>query len=635
MSSRVDVTSFFTVPHARWLLAACLLLFGQARADRGRIDAAGDAARIEALVEDLGSADYWRRESAAAELRGLGPSAVDALLAAAERSDDLEIALAARWLVDGVPLAADSDPPEVAKLVEQYCQARTSDWLPVMQRLLRVDDDAGIEPLARIVRLDRSLAASTAAAALLAAEWRRDDPSFPAIARRVAAGIGSSSRPTAAFLRGLVGFAGGDPGGVEAAAAAIDRIRTISRERQAVGPAAGRLRRSAAGALGMSLEDPMVGLPCHPLAILDRTFIAMLVAAGRRDRAVAESQRLLEEALAEPEDLLRGYRIASVLAFSADRGVPQLAEQALARHADAIMSHPIAIYAAAMALKAAGNAERAEAVAAEARSVAADNHKLHLDAASKLSQWGEREWAGREYESLTTDPAVPDAEFVAATIMFSEQLHDRGNDADAAACLRRLLEPAAEPEARAQRASPAELLREFGRDPRSTRSRMLFFEACAAGSRGELAARQKLLEQALDGPGKDVDALIAAYHASADAPELRERWKREIRESLAVLEVEIESEPDEANALNEHAWLAANTDGDAERAIRYSKRSLALSFDNPSYLDTLAHGQALAGQFERAIRTQSVAARLEPHNRTIRRNLERFRGMAAQPRAPR
>lgn len=614
------------------LLAAWMLLVGLARADRGPGE--GQADRIEALVEDLGSADYWRRESAAAELRGLGPAAIDALLAAAERSDDLEIALAARWLVDGIPLAADSDPPEVAKLVEQYCQARSSDWLPAMQRLLRADDDAGIEPLARIVRLDRSLAASTTAAALLAAEWRQGDPSFPAIARRVAAGIGSSSRPTAAFLRGLVGFVGGDPKGVETAAAAIDRLRATSRERPADGRGAGRLRRSAAGPGGMSLEDPMVGLPCHPEAILDRTFIAMLVAAGRRDRAVAESQRLLEEALAEPDDLLRGYRVASVLAFSADQGVPQLAEDALSRHADAVMSRPIAMYAAAMALKAAGNADRAEAVATEARSVAADNHKLHLDAASKLSHWGERDWAGREYESLTTDPAVPDGEFVAATIMFSEHLHDLGSDADAAACLRRLLEPVEGPAAPNHRPPADDLLRQFGRDPRSTRSRMLFFEACAAESRGDRAAQAKLLEQALDGPGKDVDALIAAYHASADAPELRERRKREIRESLAVLEAEIESEPEEANALNEHAWLAANTDGDAERAIRYSKRSLSLSFDNPSYLDTLAHGQALAGQFDRAVRTQSVAARLEPHNRTIRRNLERFREMAAKAKAP-
>lgn len=618
----------------RWLTAACMLLVGQATADSGRTEAVGDGDRIASLVEDLGSADYWRRESAAAELRAIGPSAIDALLAAAEGSDDLEIALAARWLIDGIPLVADSDPPEVAALVEAYGKGGPSECLSAMQRLLRVDDDAGVEPLARIVRLDRSLAASTTAAALLAGEWRRDDPSFPAIARKVAAGIGSSSRPTAAFLRGLVAFSAGDPGGIDVAAEAIDRLRASPLKPPAGGRAGGRLRRSAAGPWEMSLEDPVIGLACHPGIILDRTFIAMLVAAGRRDRAVAESQRLLDEALAEPEDLLRGYRVASVLAWSARHGMPQVVEDALDRHADEIMSRPVAAYAAATALKAAGKADRAEAVATEARRVAADNHKLHLDAASKLSRWGERDWSRREYESLTTDPAVPDAEFVAATIMFSEHLHDLGEDADAAASLRSLLEPADGPAARNRRGAADDLLREFGRDPRSTRSRMLFFEACAAESRGDRAAQAKLLEQAVEGPGRDVDALIAAYRGSAGVPDLRERRRQEIRESLAVLEAEIEAEPEEANALNEYAWLAANTDGDAERAIRYSKRSLAASFDNPSYLDTLAHGQALAGRFDRAVRTQSVAARLEPHNRTINLNLERFRGMAARAKAP-
>jgi hypothetical protein len=62
--------------------------------------------------------------------------------------------------------------------------------------------------------------------------------------------------------------------------------------------------------------------------------------------------------------------------------------------------------------------------------------------------------------------------------------------------------------------------------------------------------------------------------------------------------------------------------------MRYSKLSLIKSFDNSSYLDTLAHCRAAAGDHAGAIRTQSLALRQEPHNRTIRRNLERFRKAA-------
>ena len=97
---------------------------------------------------------------------------------------------------------------------------------------------------------------------------------------------------------------------------------------------------------------------------------------------------------------------------------------------------------------------------------------------------------------------------------------------------------------------------------------------------------------------------------------------------LKQVEDEIRAVPNEANGYNEYAWLVANTTGDVRKAVRYSKKSLEISFDNPSYLDTLAHCQFAAGDHAAAVRTQAVAQRLEPHNRTILRNLERFRSRA-------
>jgi hypothetical protein len=52
------------------------------------------------------------------------------------------------------------------------------------------------------------------------------------------------------------------------------------------------------------------------------------------------------------------------------------------------------------------------------------------------------------------------------------------------------------------------------------------------------------------------------------------------------------------------------------------------SFDNASYLDTLAHCRAAGGDYKAAIRTQSLASRQEPHNRLIKRNLARFEKLA-------
>jgi len=76
----------------------------------------------------------------------------------------------------------------------------------------------------------------------------------------------------------------------------------------------------------------------------------------------------------------------------------------------------------------------------------------------------------------------------------------------------------------------------------------------------------------------------------------------------------------------------ANTEGDVAKALRYSRQSLEDAFDNASYLDTLAHCHAAAGNVDRAVRVQSLAVRHEPNSLLVRRNLERFQ--ARLPGAP-
>lgn len=104
-----------------------------------------------------------------------------------------------------------------------------------------------------------------------------------------------------------------------------------------------------------------------------------------------------------------------------------------------------------------------------------------------------------------------------------------------------------------------------------------------------------------------------------------------VARALEQIDEEIQALPQEANGYNEYAWLVANTEGDFKKAIRYSTRSLEMAFDNPSYLDTLAHCRFAAGDRAAAVRIQSLAQRLEPHSRTILRNLERFRAAASRP----
>ena len=142
---------------AEWLLVALLLTLAPALAGTTSVPPAEPAPEaIAALIARLGDTDFQRREAASAELKAIGPAAVDALLAAAELERDLEVALRARWLVDTIPLGMPHDPPEVTRLLESYKQRDFARRVRVMHRLLRVDDDAGIEALARIIRLERS-----------------------------------------------------------------------------------------------------------------------------------------------------------------------------------------------------------------------------------------------------------------------------------------------------------------------------------------------------------------------------------------------------------------------------------------------------------------------------------------------
>ena len=595
------------------------------------------AAEIEALVERLGAADYAEREAAAAQLNALGAVAVDPLLAAAEVSADLEIALRARWLVDTIPLDTERDPPEVSKLLDKFKRKGFAERVQVMHRLLRVDDDGGIEALARIVRLDRSPMGSRVAAALLAREWQPNDPAWGGIRDRIAAGLGASTRPAAAFLRSVVAFSSAVPDAAREQALA-DSVAALE---QLAGPVAdGTNGAAAAGGPGPAGDAASAGTISETtLRIFQRCRIQMLLAADKRDDAMAES-RLLLRACFDPDNekdaATAGEEAAGMLVWLVDRRLPDAVDLLAADRPELIRTDALVGYAAAVAEKARNHEAQADTLAAAAFAQTAGTNAEFVDrlqTAILLAKWGATDWANREYAALVDNPQTPAAQFALAAIMFAEFLHDQEREDEAAACLRRLLEGRkGKGDGKNNGKGDGEgdpILQQVGRDPRSIRSRMHYFESCAAGLRGDAAARRKAIEESLRAYAKDVDALIGLYTLPDNTAVQKADAVARIRRALEQIENEIQAVPDETNGYNEYAWLVANTEGDLQKATRYSKLSLVKSFDSSSYLDTLAHCQAAAGNKAAAVRTQSLAMRQEPHNRTIRKNLARFQGQAA------
>lgn len=595
------------------LVACCSLSLaaGTPGADEGPAPKRG----IDALVEQLGSRQYREREAAAAALLAAGPDAIDPLLVAADQSEDLEVAMRARWLVNELPIVAKTDSAEVASLLSNYRKQPSAARIKIMHRLLRLDDDAGIEPLARLVRIETSDEASRVAAALLAREYRRDDPSFENVGRRILVGLGGSTRPVAVFLRGIAAYAlhaDLDGTALTSATATLERLRFGRHETAVdVDPA----------------EEATAGTTITNTTqrIFERAHVELLLAAGKREEAVDRTRSMLERTLTVGDDDAIAAEVVSVLSWASDRGTAEVVDWLLDAHGDRVLSKLLSGFAAATALAACDEIPRAEAMAATVRRLEPDDMNEHLQAAMSLARWGQVEWARREYDAILADGRTQPLVFGLTSILYSEYLHDLALDREAAACLRRLLE-----ETRQGWPPGEEILRQLERDPRSTRSRMFFFDSCAAAAAGDGVATRRLVEQAIESLPTDVDALIALYKLPDASPDQHSETTRLIAEAVERIEEEIAAEAEAANPRNEYAWLVANTEGDRLRAVRYSKESLEISFDNSSYLDTLAHCQAAIGRLDLAVRTQSLALRNEPHGRTIRRNLERFRRLQGE-----
>ena len=618
--------ALFAIAVASWLLAPAE---GGVAPGGESGDTGGDAvaAVIERLVERLGDADYQVRESAAAELQAIGPVAVDALLSASETASDLEVSLRARWIVEAIPMEMPHDTPETARLLDAYNGQGLEHRVKVMHRLLRLDDDSGIEALARIVRLERTPEGSRMAAALLAREWHPGDRWWPVIAERTLDGLGRTRRPAGVFLRALVEFSTATDPDV--------RRRSIAAARQSFESLE---HASPGGAPEVADDDDPEDVLFNrrsdatataAMTTLARCLVRMLLADGRREEALDLAARLATVGFPGDGPQAAAHTV-DWLGWATDAGLPDLVERLEAKGTEGPGSDPLVTWAAAAAWRARGDAARAGALAEEAfarhkRATAIRDVLKLLPAAIFLARMGCDDWAVRCYDALLDDPRTTPGVLAYTSILASEYLHELGRDTEAAACLGRLFAPG--PGRREINAEQA--LGEIGRDHRSVLARMQYFASCAAAMRGDAVERRRLLENALREQGKEIDSLIALCALPDNTPDQQADARRRTNEALRQIENEIHSMPEDSSSLNEWAWLAANTGGDAEKATRYSRQSLVKVFDNSSYLDTLAHCRAAAGDMEGALRWQTLALRHEPHNAMIRANLERFEARAA------
>ena len=601
------------------MLAACWFTTDRAVATSAVPGSPTDEAEIAVLIEQLGSSDFVVREAATSQLTAIATEAIDQLLAAAEQQTDLEVALRARWILETVPLVQSTDPPAVAELLEDFSNKPLAEQLKVLSRLIRLEDNAGASPLARLTRIHRSPVISQLAAVVILQEWQPDDPHWPRLTIPVVAELAGSRRPAAQLLLALIDFSrladAARPAETADLAGPLDRLAEAVEQflDQTALPTGTLGGQPEAEAAGRKTDDPVTQL-------LRRCLARAMVQAGQTERGVASAAKLFQLIDQDnPGD--ETAELANVLFWAADAGLADLVDRLPDPVLDQLDDQPLLAYAAACCERARGRELAATELAQLAHERATDDLQQQLVAAIRLSHWGVADWSEREYERvLAADSLSPQAS-VQLAVSRAEFLNDQGLCLKAAAVLEEMLKGShgTVPNTR--------VLESLGHSPRALAARRHYFLFRAAQQAGNAAAARQSLEDAIEASPGEIDSLIALYHLSDQTAADRERVRELIAAALGKLQQRIDSEPDEPNGYNEYAWLVANTEGDLAKATRYSKRSLEMSFDSASYLDTLAHCYAAAGRSEEAIRCQVVALRNEPGSVTIRKNLEKFLAM--------
>ncbi len=111
--------------------------------------------RIAVLIEQLGAPEYATRERAQEELLRLRLDAFDALNEA-QFSDDIEIALSARYLVSSMQVnwSSEDDSPEVKQLLRGYGNRPENERRNLIEQLAMLGAAQAVRPLCRLIRYE-------------------------------------------------------------------------------------------------------------------------------------------------------------------------------------------------------------------------------------------------------------------------------------------------------------------------------------------------------------------------------------------------------------------------------------------------------------------------------------------------
>jgi hypothetical protein len=565
--------------------------------------------KLHRLIEALGDANYFVRQKAEAELGKIGFEALDALTAATDH-DDLEVAARANRLVYAIrsDWTVPGEPPDVSRLLAEYDAQDDAGREARINQLVALPGNEGLPAICRIVRFERSLPLAKAAALCVMGSKESTAPKSRAEAKPEWAGVfekgmASCHRAPAAWIMGWM-QARQDP---QALAAFWTQL--------------------AGEESGLRFRQPRDTSAAVVESLL-RLQIAALRNAGRDADAARSIESLINLRRAEPSSLatLLGWLIAQK-DWPATRIVENRCRMTIDESADLL-------YLVAEAQAGRGEAALAEQTAGRARGLSPGSDEsslgLHLQAGAVLEDRGRFAWAASEWEHVMQAAPPQSALTIEAARVLAELYHDQDQDRQAADALARI------EKAFASRSNQSPLPGQEGGDTETLgrlTARRCFFEACRWKAEGDRARQRAALDKALATQSYDIEVLIECYHLPGAAAEYQAKTRALIAKRLCELReqaADMGDNPAAAQTCNEFAWLAANTEGDLDEALRFSNRSLALAGDRGAFCDTLGRVYFAKGDYVNALRRQMQAAELMPHNRAVEKQLELFRRTARE-----
>lgn len=610
----------------RVIAAAVLFLNFPLVAPTAKADDVSKKSGVGELIERLGSDSYATRVRARAKLQRLGLEAFDELHAA-QYHDDGEIAAAARFLVSSllVSWSKETDPTEVRDLLNQYGAQDFNERYSRIQLLAKLPGRKGLTALTRLTRFETDLRLSREAAlALMQQPMSNDQQTRQRHAQTIDEVLKDNDRLAAQWLRVYARDL------AEGQYSAELWSELIAQQRREIDTAATQ------NATRTSVLR-LVRACAERAASMRKTVEALKLSIDNIDLIAPKTSELTEAS-----------------SWAIDNNLHQFVLALRDEHRRMFDLHPRLLYAAAEAIQVEGDQAEAEKLARKAIEIRPfpetqeEQDKLsdsaleeiahaHRDIGQELKSRGLYDWAEREFRLIIDEMEITSVPGASARQHLARMLGELRRHEEVVEVLEPLIDRMDN-----DRALKNKLM--FSRFPYDfIRSEIEYHRGLAKLEADKNEEAKQYLLRGWQLNRQNIDILITMYRLDGD-----QEWTNLVREMLSreIRSIESEIRIAESRAtqkgrlagattilaekLNQYAWLVSNTEGDLDRALKESLRSLELTPDDPAKLDTCARCYFALKKYDMAVKTQREAVRLEPNSPPMDRQLAEFEAAAAK-----